>query len=113
MSIMYNIETLVNVLESVNKENSIVSEYLEKTTWESILNDRNKNNGILLKTINENKNKSIITGILNKLSDINFKNCVDEVFSLKFNNYDDFMEIVNIIIDKLVNTKIVSTKKLL
>ena len=43
MSIMYNIETLVNVLESVGKENSIVSEYLEKTTWESILSERNKN----------------------------------------------------------------------
>ena len=113
MSIMYNIETLVNVLESVGKENSIVSEYLEKTTWESILSERNKNNGILLKTINENKNKSIITGILNKMSDINFKNCVDEVFSLKFINIDDFMEIIHIIIDKLVNTKIVSTKKIL
>jgi hypothetical protein len=113
MSIMYNIESLVNVLESVGKENSIVSDFLEKTTWESILNERNKNNGILLKTINENKNKSIITGILNKLSDINFKNCVDEVFSLKFINVDDFMEIIYIIIDKLVNTKIVSTKKIL
>ena len=113
MSIMYNIETLVNVLESVNKENSIVSEYLEKTTWESILNDRNKNNGILLKTINENKNKSIITCILNKVSNINLKNCVDEVFSLKFINVDEFMEIIYIIIDKFVTTKILSTKKIL
>jgi hypothetical protein len=113
MSVMYNIESLVGVLESVGKVNSHVSEFLEKTTWESILNERNKNNGILLKTINENKNKSIITGILNKLSDINFKNCVDEIFNLKFINIDDFYEIINIIIDKLVNTKIISTKKLL
>ena len=65
---------------------------------------KNKNNGVLKKSIEDNVNKSVIMEALNTLNNNNFDNSVNNIKNLTFNNIEDFKELIVLVFNKLKST---------
>ena len=112
MTYIYKTDSLISIINNITMTEESVDNFINETTWKSILENRNKNNGVISKSIEENKNKSTIIEILNKLNNNNYDACCNELYKIHFDEYSNFNELVMLIFDKIKNT-IKSNKKIL
>jgi len=95
---------LSKAIDMVETNNEIIMNYLNNNTWELMQEKKNKNNGVLKKSIVDNVNKSVIMESLNTLNNNNFDNSVNNIKSLTFNNIEEFKELVVLVFNKLKST---------
>jgi len=101
---VFDSNELLKTIDMVETTNAIITNYLENNTWELMQEKKNKNNGVLKKSIEDNVNKSVIMEALNTLNNNNFDNSVNNIKSLTFNNIEDFKELVVLVFNKLKST---------
>ena len=101
---VFDSNELLKTIDLVETNNEIIMNYLDNNTWELMQEKKNKNNGVLKKSIEENVNKSVIMEALNTLNNNNFDNSVNNIKSLTFNNIEEFKELVVLVFNKLKST---------
>lgn len=101
---VFDSNELLKTIDMVETTNEIITNYLDNNTWELMQEKKNKNNGVLKKSIEDNVNKSVIMEALNTLNNNNFDNSVNNIKSLTFNNIEDFKELVVLVFNKLKST---------
>ena len=101
---VFDSNELLKTIDLVETTNEIIMNYLENNTWELMQEKKNKNNGVLKKSIEENVNKSIIIEALNTINNNNFDNSVNNIKNLTFNNIEEFKELVVLVFNKLKST---------
>lgn len=101
---VFDSNELLKTIDKVETTNNIINEYLDNNTWELMQEKKNKNNGVLKKSILENVNKSVIMEALNTLNNNNFNISVNNIMCLTFNNIDEFKELVVLVFNKLKST---------
>lgn len=101
---VFDSNELLKTIDMVETTNDIITNYLDNNTWELMQEKKNKNNGVLKKSIEDNVNKSVIMEALNTLNNNNFDNSVNNIKSLTFNNIEDFKELVVLVFNKLKST---------
>jgi hypothetical protein len=101
---VFDSNELLKTIDMVETTNEIITNYLDNNTWELMQEKKNKNNGVLKKSIEDNVNKSVIMESLNTLNNNNFDNSVNNIKSLRFNNIEEFKELVVLVFNKLKST---------
>jgi len=101
---VFDSNELLKTIDMVETTNEIITNYLDNNTWELMQEKKNKNNGVLKKSIKDNVNKSVIMEALNTLNNNNFDNSVNNIKSLTFNNIEEFKELVVLVFNKLKST---------
>jgi len=101
---VFDSNELLKTIDMVETTNDIIINYLDNNTWELMQEKKNKNNGVLKKSIKDNVNKSVIMEALNTLNNNNFDNSVNNIKSLTFNNIEEFKELVVLVFNKLKST---------
>lgn len=104
MNVIYDINDVFKVINKEKNNNIIVLDYLENNNWELMMEKKNKNNGILKKSIETNQNKSIITETLNTLNNKNFDESLNTIQNLTFNDINEFEIFVLMFFNKLKKT---------
>ena len=85
---VFDSNELLKTISMVETTNEIITNYLDNNTWELMQEKKNKNNGVLKKSIEDNVNKSVIMEALNHINNNNFDNSVNNIKSLTFNNIE-------------------------
>ena len=57
---VFDSNELLKTIDMVETTNEIITNYLDNNTWELMQEKKNKNNGVLKKSIEDNVNKSVI-----------------------------------------------------
>ena len=68
---VFDSNELLKTIDMVETTNDILIDYLDNNTWELMQEKKNKNNGVLKKSIEENVNKSVIIPLQQLQSAVN------------------------------------------